>query len=104
MQKVNLNGSILPWRLLKPLTVKIWGSFFSIYPHFLLIFTVVTSTGYSYHFNPLLGVMKWHFYKVGTPKGVTYVLITKKELRHASQLLTVAQLTEYIVIDLGGLK
>ena len=48
--------------------------------------------------------MKWHFYKVGTPKGVTYVLITKKELRHASQLLTVAQLTEYIVIDLGGLK
>ena len=65
----------------------------------LLIFAVITSTGYSYHFNPLLGVMKWHFYKVGTPEGVTYVLITKKELRHASQPLTVAQLTEYIVID-----
>ena len=65
----------------------------------LLIFAVITSTGYSYHFNPLLGIMKWHFYKVGTPEGVTYVLITKKELRHASQPLTVAQLTEYIVID-----
>lgn len=65
----------------------------------LIIFAIITSTGYSYHFNPLLGVMKWHFYKVGTPEGVTYVLITKKELRHASQPLTVAQLTEYIVID-----
>ncbi|MEX2635545.1 hypothetical protein [Alteromonas macleodii] len=65
----------------------------------LLIFAVITSTGYSYHFNPLLGIMKWHFYKVGTPEGVTYVLITKKELRHASQPLIVSQLTEYIVID-----
>jgi len=68
----------------------------------LVIFSVITSTGYSYHFNPLLGVMKWHFYKVGTPEGVTYVLITKKELRHASQPLEVAQLTEYIILDTEG--
>lgn len=67
----------------------------------LVIFAVITSTGYSYHFNPLLGIMKWHFYKVGTPEGVTYVLITKKELRDARNPLTVAQLTEYIVIDVG---
>ena len=65
----------------------------------LLIFAVITITGYSYHFNPLLGIMKWHFYKVGTPEGVTYILITKKELRHASNPLTVVQITEYIVID-----
>ncbi|WP_417663022.1 hypothetical protein [Pseudomonas sp.] len=65
----------------------------------LIIFAIITSTGYSYHFNPLLGVMKWHFYKVGTPEGVTYVLITKKELRRASSPLIAAQLTEYIVID-----
>jgi hypothetical protein len=68
----------------------------------LLIFAVITSTGYSYHFNPLLGVMNWHFYKVGTPEGVTYVLITKKELRHASKPLTVVQLTEYITLDVEG--
>ncbi|WP_201772725.1 hypothetical protein [Endozoicomonas numazuensis] len=30
----------------------------------LVIFAIITSTGYSYHFNPLLGVMRWHFYKV----------------------------------------
>ncbi len=66
----------------------------------LITFAVITSTGYSYHFNPLLGIMRWHFYKVGTPEGVTYVLITKKELRRASQPLVVSQLTEYIVIDI----
>lgn len=65
----------------------------------LITFAVITSTGYSYHFNPLLGIMRWHFYKVGTPEGITYVLITKKELRRASESLVVSQLTEYIVID-----
>jgi len=65
-----------------------------------LIFLFVISTGYGYHFNPLLGFLGWHFYKVTTEEGVTYVLITKKELRTAKQCLTVGELTEYIVIDL----
>ncbi len=66
----------------------------------LVVFSVVVSTGYGYHFNPLLGLSGWHFYKVGTEEGVTYVLITRKELRTAKQFLTVGQLTEYIVIDI----
>ena len=66
----------------------------------LVIFVLVISTGYGYHFNPLLGLLGWHFYKVNTAEGVSYVLITKKELRSAKQCLTVGQLTEYIVIDL----
>jgi hypothetical protein len=67
-----------------------------------LIFGAVVATGYSYHFNPLLGLMGWHFYKVGTREGVTYVLITKKQLRDAPGALEVGQLTEYIVMDVGG--
>jgi hypothetical protein len=73
----------------------------------LLVFVLVISTGYGYHFNPLLGLLGWHFYKVSTAEGVSYVLITKKELRSAKQCLTVGQLTEYVVIDLpkaGGEK
>lgn len=65
-----------------------------------VIFVFAISTGYGYHFNPLLGLLGWHFYKVSTDEGVTYVLITKKELRTAKQCLKVGQLTEYIVIDL----
>lgn len=66
----------------------------------MIIFVLVISTGYGYHFNPLLGLLGWHFYKVSTEEGVAYVLITKKELRSAKQCLTVGQLTEYIVIDI----
>lgn len=67
----------------------------------ILIIAVVTVIGYGYHFNPLLGLMRWHFYKVGTKEGVTYVLITKKQLRNATETNEVCQLTEYVVIDLG---
>lgn len=68
----------------------------------IMIFAAVVATGYSYHFNPLLGLMGWHFYKVGTKEGVTYVLITKKQLRNATETIEVSQLTEYIVLDVGG--
>lgn len=67
----------------------------------LAIFGLVTANGYGYHFNPLLGVLRWHFYKVSSKEGVSYILITKRHLRSASTNLTVGQLTEYILIDIG---
>lgn len=67
----------------------------------IFIFTLLTATGYSYHFNPLLGLIGWHFYKVTSAEGVTYVMITRKQLRNTNQISQVGQLTEYILIDLG---
>lgn len=67
-----------------------------------VVFVAVIATGYSYHFNPLLGMMRWHFYKVETQEGISYVLITKKQLRSAITAKGVGQLTEYVVLDLGG--
>jgi len=64
-----------------------------------LIFSIIVGTGYSYHFNPLLNLLGWHFYKVTTPEGVVYVLLTKKELRNTKKQFQVVQLTEYIVLD-----
>ncbi len=68
----------------------------------IVIFGVITATGYNYHFHPMLGLMGWHFYKVESPEGVTFVLITRKHLRTAATQLNVGQLTEYILLDLGG--
>ena len=70
----------------------------------LVIFGAVVATGYSYHFNPLLGLMGWHFYKVGTSEGVTYILFTKKQLRNTIDSINIGQLTEYIVMDLEEKK
>lgn len=52
----------------------------------IMIFALLTATGYNYHFNPLLGLVGWHFYKVSSKEGVTYVLITKKQLRNTNQI------------------
>ena len=68
----------------------------------IIIFGVITATGYNYHFNPLLGLLGWHFYKVESTEGVKYVLITKKQLRTAADSIKVGQLTEYILLDVGG--
>ena len=66
----------------------------------LVIFAMITATGYNYHFNPLLGLLRWHFYKVQSKEGVKYVLITRKQIRSAANPVSVGQLTEYILIDL----
>lgn len=68
----------------------------------LAIFALITATGYNYHFNPLLGLLRWHFYKVQSPEGVSYILITKKQLRNAANTIRVGQLTEYMLLDLEG--
>lgn len=67
-----------------------------------VIFGVITATGYNYHFNPMLGLLGWHFYKVESAEGVIFVLITKKQLRTAATPIRVGQLTEYILLDLDG--
>jgi hypothetical protein len=65
-----------------------------------VIFILITATGYNYHFNPLLGAMGWHFYKVESKDGVVFVLITKRQIRSNKVPLKVGQLTEYILLDL----
>ena len=67
-----------------------------------IIFGIAVVTSYSYHFNPLLGFLGWHFYKAGTKEGVTYVIISKKQFCNINKTIEVGQLTEYIVVDLGG--
>ncbi len=68
----------------------------------ILIFGTAVAVSYSYHFNPLLGLFGWHFYKASTEEGVTYVIISKKQFCNINQAIEVGQLTEYIVVDLGG--
>ena len=66
------------------------------------IFIALAFTGHSYHFNPILILLRWRFYKVGTVEGVSYLLITKRELRNTNDAVTVSQLTNYTIIDVGN--
>lgn len=64
------------------------------------IYALLVSTSYTYHFNPLINLMGWHFFKVGTPEGVSYVLLTRKKIRNIDAIKNVGQLTGYMLIDL----
>ena len=64
------------------------------------IFLALAFTGYTFHFNPLLNLLGWRFYKVGTPGGVTYALITRKDIRNVTDTIVAGHLTPYTLIDL----
>jgi len=70
---------------------------------FALLFAVVWTT-HSYHCNPLLGFCGYHFYEVTTDSSVTFILLTRRTLRDCSAVARVAQLTDYVVLDIENTK
>ncbi|WP_315118151.1 hypothetical protein [uncultured Clostridium sp.] len=65
---------------------------------FILFFIVVWGTN-SYHINPLITLLGYHFYEVTTSNNITFLLLTKKDLRNTTSIKKVVQLTEYMVLD-----
>lgn len=53
----------------------------------------------AYHFNPLLGLLGYHFYEVTSCNDIKFVLITKRSLFDTKDISEVAKLTEYVVLD-----
>lgn len=64
-----------------------------------VFFLFIVATSHSYHFNPLLSLLQYHFYEVTDRTGVSYVLITRRTLRSAKQTASVVQIGEYILLD-----
>lgn len=64
------------------------------------IFLALALTGYNYHFNPILALLGWRFYKVGTSEGVSYLLVTRRKLVNTDDQVDVRQLTSYTIVDL----
>ncbi len=65
----------------------------------LLILLFVVMTTHTYHFNPLLGLFGYHFYEVSTADGITYVLITRRDMRSKKDVNRVVLLTDYMVME-----
>ena len=68
------------------------------------VFVLVMAASYTYHFNPLLVLSGWHFYKVNTEENVRYVLISRDRILDAKTPRRVGRLTEYIFFDKGEPK
>jgi len=65
---------------------------------FIVLAAVVWTTN-SYHVNPLMGLLGYHFYEVVDDEGVTYLLISRKSVRPARGTSAVVQLTDYMVME-----
>lgn len=63
------------------------------------MFLVVIWSTNSYHINPLINLVGYHFYEVSAEDNVTYLLLTKKELRKTSSIKKIIHLTEYMILD-----
>ena len=64
----------------------------------LVIFFLVVLTSNSYHMNPLVGALGYHFYEVASG-GVTYVLISKRTLHHVRGKHRVVTVADYMLLD-----
>lgn len=62
-----------------------------------IIVLVVAHAG-AFHFNPVMGVLHYHFYAVKDKHGASQVLISKKDLRRANREVTVVRLSQNIFL------
>jgi hypothetical protein len=65
----------------------------------LLILGLAFWNSNAYHFNPMLGLLGFHFYEATFDRDIKYVLITRKDLYNARGVSHVVRLTEYVVIE-----
>lgn len=64
----------------------------------IFFFFVIASTN-SYHFNPLMNIIGFHFYEVEVKGGITYVLLSKKNIRISKSIKKAFHLTEYMILE-----
>ena len=63
------------------------------------LFFIVVLTSHSYHFNPLIGFLGYHFYEVTLTGEVSYVLISRKNIRNCKNIKQVVQISEYMILE-----
>lgn len=54
--------------------------------------------------NPVLGVMGFHFYEVETDGGISYLMITRREISNVLSVRQVVQLSEYGILEATGAR
>jgi len=58
----------------------------------------------SYYFNPLLGLLGYHFYEIETVDGMPHMLLTKQTIKTPSTTIQAVHLFDYTYLDVGGRK
>jgi MFS family permease len=67
-----------------------------------VIFLVIAHAG-AFHFNPVMGLLGYHFYAVKNGDGVSQLLISKDELRRPGKDVHTVRLAHNIYLQTGGI-
>lgn len=65
----------------------------------LLVIFITVYHSNTYHFNPILGLFKYHFFEVTTDSGMSYILLTKKPLKSSNTVSKIVHLSDYMVFE-----
>jgi len=66
-----------------------------------VIFLVIAHAG-AFHFNPVMGLLGYHFYAVKNNDGVSLLLISKAELHRPGEDVQTVRLAHHIYLHTGG--
>lgn len=66
-----------------------------------IIFLVITHAG-AFHFNPVMGLLGYHFYAVKNNEGVSDLLISKDKLRRTNEDMQTVRLAHNIYLHTGS--
>jgi MFS family permease len=66
-----------------------------------IIFLVIAHAG-AFHFNPVMGLLGYHFYAAKNGDGVSHLLISKDELTRAGSDVGTVRLAHGIYLHTGG--
>ena len=67
----------------------------------LIIFLVIAHAG-AFHFNPVMGLLGYHFYSVKNQDGVSHLLISRAELCRPGQEVQTVRLAQNIYLHTGA--
>jgi len=63
------------------------------------LFFIAVLTSHSYHFNPLIGFLGYHFYEVTIKDGIAFILISRKSIRNCKNIKVVVHVSEYMIME-----
>ncbi|MEW6400190.1 MAG: hypothetical protein AB1649_00225 [Chloroflexota bacterium] len=66
-----------------------------------IIFLVIAHAG-AFHFNPVMGLLGYHFYAAKDGEGVSSLIISKQELRRPGKEIQTVKLAHNIYLHKGG--
>lgn len=67
----------------------------------LIIFLIIAHAG-AFHFNPVMGLLGYHFYSVKSAEGISQLLISKAELHQPGEDVPTVRLGQNIYLHTGG--